>query len=97
MECSKKETCVNHEVECYRCAAMADMYTPYPCYKALVSTDGFRRVKFQIFFGSQIKGGAADDLLNEWLSEHPSVVILDMKYQQARYGDHSICIMYREE
>lgn len=57
-------------------------------------------VKFKIFFGSSVnqlgKGMTADDKANAWLVENPNIEILQMKYQQARYGDHSICIMYKE-
>jgi hypothetical protein len=57
-------------------------------------------VKFKIFFGTtnnQLGNGmSADDKANEWLAENPFVDILQMEYQQARYGDHSICIMYNE-
>ena len=58
-------------------------------------------VKFKIFFGSSTnqlgKGMTADDKANAWLAENPNIDILQMKYQQARYGDHSICIMYEEK
>lgn len=57
-------------------------------------------IKFKIFFGSSTnqlgRGMSADDKANEWLADHPFVDILQMKYQQSRYGDHSICIMYEE-
>ena len=50
--------------------------------------------KFKVFIGSI--NYTADDMANEWLEEHPNVEIINMKYQQARYGDHSICILYKE-
>lgn len=57
-------------------------------------------VKFKIFFGCSTnqlgRGMTADDKANAWLVENPNIEILQMKYQQARYGDHSICIMYKE-
>lgn len=57
-------------------------------------------VKFKIFFGCSTnqlgRGMTADDKANAWLVENPYINILQMKYQQARYGDHSICIMYEE-
>lgn len=55
-------------------------------------------LKFKIFFGndSKLSGGTADDKANAWLKENPDVEIIDMKYQQSRFGDHSICIMYKE-
>ena len=58
-------------------------------------------IKFKIFFGtlpSAMRPNAttADVDANVWMIEHPNVKILDMQYQQAKYGDHSICIMYEE-
>ena len=51
-------------------------------------------VKFKIFTGTYNK--LADDKANKWLEENPDVEIIEMRYQQARMGDHSICIMYKE-
>ena len=51
--------------------------------------------KFKIFMGNA--GYKADDKANKWLEENPNVEIISMKYQQARYGDHSICILYKEK
>lgn len=58
--------------------------------------------KFKIFasaFPSGLSPNAkpADVYANEWLEKHPNIEVIDMKYQQAHYGDHSICIMYKEE
>ena len=57
-------------------------------------------IKFKIFFGSSTnqlgKGMTADDKANAWLAENPNIDILQMEYQQTKYGDHSICIMYEE-
>ena len=50
--------------------------------------------KFKVFIGNI--NHLADDIANEWLEENPNVEIISMKYQQARYGDHSICIFYKE-
>lgn len=50
-------------------------------------------VRFKIFFGTINE--PADIDLNKWLSEQKDTEILDFKYQQARYGDHSICIKYK--
>ena len=50
--------------------------------------------KFKIFMGNG--GYQADDKANEWLEENSNVEIIDVRYQQARYGDHSICILYSE-
>ncbi len=51
-------------------------------------------VKFETFFCSFPQ--KATDELNKWIDEHPKVKILQFQYQQARMGDHSICIMYEE-
>lgn len=58
-------------------------------------------IKFKIFFGalpSAMSPNAitADVDANVWMIEHPNIKILDMQYQQGKYGDHSICIMYEE-
>lgn len=37
----------------------------------------------------------ADELFNEWIAEHPNVEIIKFRYAQARYGDHSIAILYK--
>lgn len=50
--------------------------------------------KFKIFMGSSNE--LADIKANKWLEENPDVEIIDVRYQQARYSDHSICILYRE-
>lgn len=50
-------------------------------------------IRFKIFTGNlRIP---ADEKANDWLEEHSNIEILEMKYQQANTGDHSICIMYR--
>lgn len=51
--------------------------------------------KFKIFFGNHTLQ-TADDKLNQWLAENPSVRIIEWRYDQARMGDHSICIQYVE-
>lgn len=50
--------------------------------------------KFKIFMGNSNE--TADIKANKWLEENPEVEIIDVRYQQARYSDHSICILYRE-
>lgn len=59
-------------------------------------------IKFKIFYGSfpsglQPNAITADIQANEWLKEHSDISVISMQYQQTRYGDHSICIMYEEE
>lgn len=53
------------------------------------------RTRSKIFFGNA-RGPTADDLFNNWLEEHPDILIREFRYQQARYGDHSIAILYEE-
>jgi hypothetical protein len=50
--------------------------------------------KFKIFMGSSEY--TADIEANKWLEKNPNIEIIDVRYQQARYSDHSICILYRE-
>lgn len=52
--------------------------------------------KAKIFFGNS-NYTPADITLNEWLSQHPNIKIVHTHYQQARYGDHSIYILYEED
>lgn len=49
--------------------------------------------RFKIFMGTE--KSPADIKANKWLEENPNVKIIDMKYDQERYGDHSICILYK--
>ena len=51
--------------------------------------------KFKIFMGNSSE--TADIKANEWLEENPGIEIIDVRYQQARCGDHSICILYKED
>lgn len=49
-------------------------------------------MRFKAFFGfDQVH---ADDMANDWLDEHPEVVVTGWEFHQARYADHSICISY---
>ena len=51
--------------------------------------------KYKIFFGTKIN--SADNELNKWLEEHPSIEVVEFKYQHtSTYWHHSICILYRE-
>lgn len=38
----------------------------------------------------------ADEQMNKWLMKNENIEIVDFKYFQSRYGDHSICILYKE-
>ena len=51
--------------------------------------------KFKIFIGYEDK--TADIEANKWIEENPNIEIVDIRYQQARYNDHSICILYKED
>lgn len=53
------------------------------------------RTRSKIFFGN-VDGTRADVLFNDWIKEHPDILIREFRYQQARYGDHSIAILYEE-
>lgn len=46
-------------------------------------------IRFKTFFGT-MNGTTAADYLNNWLEENKTVEVIDFKYQQARFGDHSI-------
>ena len=51
--------------------------------------------KFKIFRGNS--DFQADVTANKWLEKHPNISIINVSYQQARFGDHSIFIFYEEE
>ena len=53
------------------------------------------RTKSKIFFGNAF-GDRADDLFNDWIKDHADILIREFRYQQSRYGDHSIAILYEE-
>ena len=53
------------------------------------------RTKSKIFFGNA-NGTRADDLFNDWIKDHSDILIREFTYQHARYGDHSIAILYEE-
>ena len=53
-------------------------------------------IKFKIFWGNHTSV-SADVKVNNWLAENPHIRILSYQYQQARLGDHSICIAYLED
>lgn len=52
-------------------------------------------IKFKIFCGNYTNV-SADVKLNQWLAENPTVELVDWQYRQKRFGDHSICITYKE-
>ena len=53
------------------------------------------RTRSKIFFGTA-DGTRADELFNKWILEHSDILIREFRYQHARYGDHSIAILYEE-
>ena len=52
-------------------------------------------IKCKNFFGTSGSNGSksADVYFNEWIKAHQDIDILEFRYQQARYGDHSICAL----
>ena len=51
--------------------------------------------RFRIFRG--VFGAIdADEKINEWLDENPDVKIIDYKFNLSTYGNHAICVLYRE-
>ena len=38
----------------------------------------------------------ASTKMNKWLDDNPTVEVIETHYQQARMGDHSIFVVYRE-
>lgn len=56
------------------------------------------KIKCKTFFGTC--NGTADEKFNAWIlnmnNSYRKIHIKEFKYRQARYGDHSICILYEE-
>lgn len=50
--------------------------------------------KIKIFTGTY--QNMADNKFNEWIKDNSNIDIISFKYQQVRYGDHIICILYKE-
>lgn len=50
-------------------------------------------IRTKIFFGST--ENSADEMVNSWLQQQQDIEIIDIKYQMARYGYHSICVIYK--
>ena len=50
--------------------------------------------KTKIFTGTY--QNPADNKFNEWIKDNSNIYIINFRYQQARFGDHSICILYKE-
>lgn len=57
--------------------------------------------KTKLFSGSfHSVGGpvkSADEAFNEWIQDHQDIEIIKFTYRQAKYGDHSIAILYKED
>lgn len=53
--------------------------------------------KMKIFAGNLTGSTTAADKFNEWIEKNPSVEIVSVQYQQARFGDHSILVVYEEK
>lgn len=52
------------------------------------------KYKTKTFFGRANQNNA-DEQFNEWAKDK-DIEIISFKYQQSRFEDHSICILYRE-
>lgn len=91
MFCHKSNNCVNHPSGCRECNTMGDSMNPYPNFVEKKP----EVVKYKIFFGNNVLV-SADVMLNAWLKENPQVRLISWQYDQARMGDHSICIEYAE-
>ena len=90
MKCRKADTCMNFPDNCADCWATSDIYNHYPRY--VKKND--KIVRFKTFFGNQVH--KAEDKANLWLETTAGINVIDFRYTQASYGDHSICIMYEE-
>ena len=56
-------------------------------------------VRFKLFLGSfspTSELSTADEQVNAWLHEKPGIEVIDIRYQHANYGEHSILIVYKE-
>lgn len=51
-------------------------------------------MKAKLFMGTV--NSPADKDFNEWIKDK-NIKIIEFKYCQQRYGDHSICILYKEK
>lgn len=51
--------------------------------------------KIKIFSGN-FDNSIADEKFNRWIADK-HIEIINFQYQQARYGDHSIAILYTEK
>lgn len=92
MKCSKSNTCANYGKLCNDCMTISAPFDEIPYYVEKRN----KNVKFKIFFGNP-SSTQADAKLNEWLRQNPNARVVSYQYQQARMGDHSICIMYEED
>ena len=90
MRCCKSAICVNWPNKCKECFTTSDLVNTYPYFVKR------GEIKFKIFFGNHLVQ-SADEKLNQWLAENPSVELVDWRYQEPRIGDHSICITYKEK
>lgn len=96
MRCSKKDTCANKGDRCSDCVAISSAFDETPYYVKKEVHKEIHKVRFKIFFGNHTMQ-SADDKLNQWLEQNPKVHIVSWQFQQARMGDHAICIEYEEE
>ena len=92
MACIKQGICGNYPRACKACEVTASAFENYPYFTRISKP----KVKFKIFYGNHTMQ-SADDKVNQWLEENPSIKLVSYQYQQARMGDHSICVEYKEE
>lgn len=53
--------------------------------------------KAKTFNGNfNVNSTSADEKFNKWINDHPNIHIIEFKYKQAHCGDHSICILYKD-
>lgn len=90
MRCHKSGICGNYPGKCRECWSTSDIVNNYPYF---TKRD---LIEFKIFWGNHTSV-SADVKLNQWLAENPSVELVEWQYQQARLGDHSICITYKDK
>lgn len=53
--------------------------------------------RMKIFAGNLASSTTAADKFNEWIEKNSNAEIVSVQYQQARYGDHSILVVYEEK
>ena len=91
MKCPKSDICAFYPRMCKVCEVFSNETNQFPYFTRFQCDN----VKFKIFWGNHTSV-SADTKLNQWLDENPDIKIQSYQYQQARLGDHSICVEYVE-